>query len=134
MRIEEATGIRSKELQGWNLKLKEVVDKILTVVYTLVIMNDITVLNVKISKSLKKQAQETARALGLPVSTLVTASLKEIVRNRSITISDEPKLSKDVEDEILKISRNAKKGIGVSPVFDNIEESFKWLDKEAEKH
>lgn len=97
-------------------------------VYTMVSMSDNTVLNVKIDKTLKKQAQEVAKALGLPVSTLVTASLRDIVNKRSITISDEPRLKPEVEAEILKISAEVKKGINVSPAFDNLEDAFAWLD------
>lgn len=101
--------------------------------YTLVIMSNTTVLNVKIDKELKKQAQEVASALGLPVSTLVSASLKDIVRRRSITISDEPELRPEVVEEILKISADAKKGINVSPTFDSVDESIVWLKAEIAK-
>lgn len=87
-----------------------------------------TVLNVKIDAELKKQAQEVAKALGLPVSTLVASSLKDIVLRRSITISDEPRLRPEVEQELLQLSQDAKKGKNLSPVFEDVEESFRWLD------
>lgn len=92
-----------------------------------------TVLNVKIDKELKKQAQETAKSMGLPVSIVVSASLREFVQTRSITIRDEGELKPEVIEEILKISADAKKGINVSPTFDNLEDSFAWLDKEVAK-
>ena len=95
--------------------------------YTLVIMT--TVLNVKIDDKLKKQAQEAAKVLGLPISTVVSAGLREFVRTRSITISDPPRLRPEVEAELLKISADAKKGIGVSPGFDNLKDARKWLDE-----
>lgn len=96
-------------------------------------MSDITVLNVKIDKRLKQQAQDVAKALGLPVSTLVTASLRDIVNRRSITISDEPQLKPEVEAELLKVSAEAKKGINVSPAFTSANESVAWLKKEVAK-
>lgn len=96
-------------------------------------MSDTTVLNVKIDRQLKRQAQEVAKSLGLPVSTLVSASLKDIVYRRSITISDEPRLRPEVEAEILKISADAKKGINVSPAFTDIDESIAWLKAEVAK-
>lgn len=98
--------------------------------YTLVIMSKDTVLNVKIDKELKKQAQAAARAIDLPVSTIVTASLREFVRTRSITIRDEGILKPEIVAELIQISADAKKGINVSPTFDTVEESFEWLDKE----
>lgn len=87
-----------------------------------------TVLNVKIDPKLKTQAQQAAKALGLPISTVVAAGLRDFVRTRSITISDAPRLKPEVEAELLEISAKAKKGIDVSPAFHSIEESFAWLD------
>jgi addiction module RelB/DinJ family antitoxin len=92
-----------------------------------------TVLNIKLDPKLKKQAQEAAKALGLPISTVVAASLREFVRTRSITISDPPRLKPEVEAELLKISADAKKGSNISPAFDSLDESFVWLDKEVAK-
>lgn len=109
------------------------IDTNLTIVYTLVIMSDTTVLNVKIDRQLKQQAQAVAKALGLPVSTLVTASLREIVRNRSITISDPPRLRPEVEAELLEISAEAHAGKNLSPAFDDVDDAIKWLKAEVEK-
>ncbi|OGL30662.1 hypothetical protein A3F37_03500 [Candidatus Saccharibacteria bacterium RIFCSPHIGHO2_12_FULL_41_12] len=104
------------------------IDKTITVVYTMVIMN--TVLNVKIDPKLKKEAQEVAKAIGLPVSTVVSASLREFVRTRSITISDEATLKPEIVEELLEMSKKARLGIDISPAFDNLDDAFKWLDTE----
>ena len=97
-------------------------------------MSDLTVLNVKISKELKKQAQETAKALGLPMSTIVAASLRDIVARRSITISDQPRLRPEVEAELLEMSRQYQDGkLEVSPLFDNVQDSVTWLREEMKK-
>lgn len=87
-----------------------------------------TVLNVKIDDQLKKEAQAVAKTIGLPISTVVTASLREFVRTRSITISDPPRLKPEVEKEILAISAEARAGKDISPAFTNLEDAFKWLD------
>ena len=89
-----------------------------------------TVLNVKLDPLLKKQAQQAAKALGLPISTVVAAGLREFVRTRSITISDPPRLRPEVEAELLRISADAKKGSNVSPAFDNLDDAFAWLDSD----
>lgn len=93
------------------------------------VMSDLTVLNVKIDKKLKIQAQEVAKDLGLPISTVVSGNLREFVRNRSITISDPPKLKPSVEAELVEISKQAKQGKNISPKFDNLDDAFDWLDK-----
>lgn len=89
-----------------------------------------TVLNVKIDEKLKKEAQKAAKELGLPMSIVVAAGLREFVRNRSITISEEPRLKPEVEAELLRISAEVKKGINVSPAFDanDIEGMMRWLN------
>lgn len=89
-----------------------------------------TVLNVKIDPNLKKRAQSVAKELGLPISLVVTASLREFVNTRSITISDSPKLKPEIEAELLDLSKKARAGKleNFSPIFNSIEESFVWLD------
>lgn len=94
----------------------------------MVIMSDTTVLNVKIDKALKQQAQEVAKAIGLPMSTVVATNLREFVRNRSITISDVPRLKPEVEDEILRRSDDVKNDKNISPVFNSLEDARRWLE------
>lgn len=95
-------------------------------------MSDMTVLNVKIDKKLKQQAQATARDLGLPVSTVVTVSLQDFVRRRSITISDSPRLRPEVERELLRLAEEARRGKNLSPAFDNADDAVAWLEREIE--
>lgn len=92
-----------------------------------------TVLNVKLDPDLKRQAQEAAKAIGLPISTVVAAGLREFVRTRTVTISDPPRLRPEVEAELLQISADARKGINVSPAFDNLDDARKWLDSHRDE-
>jgi addiction module RelB/DinJ family antitoxin len=89
-----------------------------------------TVLNVKIDPVLKKRAQDVAKEIGLPISIVVSASLREFVNTRSITITDSPRLKPELEAELLEMSRKARKGNleDFSPAFDSLTESFAWLD------
>jgi len=112
-----------------NLAISGLIDlDILTKVYTMVSMS--TVLNVKIDPVLKKRAQGVAKELGLPISLVVAASLREFVNTRSLTISDAPRLKPEVEAELLDLSKKVRSGKfeDFSPAFDNIEKSFAWLD------
>lgn len=92
-------------------------------------MSDTTVLNIKINKELKKQAQATAKELGVPMSIVVAGNLREFVRTRTVTISDPPVLKPSVQKELLALSHNAKSGSDVSPKFDDIQDAFDWLDQ-----
>ena len=95
----------------------------------MVIMIKTTVLNVKIDKDLKEQTQALASTMGLPVSTVVAAGLREFVRTRAITFSEPPRLRPEVEAELVALSLAAKTGQGMSPVFSNAEDAFVWLDQ-----
>jgi addiction module RelB/DinJ family antitoxin len=77
-------------------------------VYNIDIMS--TVLHVKLDENLKKEAQATAKDLGLPLSTVVANSLREFVKTQSITISGAPRLKPDVENILLKRSNDSAKG------------------------
>ncbi len=96
-------------------------------------MSDTTVLNIKIDKKLKSQAQAVAKAMGLPMSIVVTSNLREFIRTRSITISDPPRLRPEVGKELLRLSRDAKAGKNLSPSFNNTDEAVAWLESEVKK-
>ena len=50
-------------------------------------MNTLTILNVKTDKKLKADAQKVAAGLGVPLSTVINAFLKQFVRDKEITLS-----------------------------------------------
>lgn len=50
-------------------------------------MNTKTILNIKTDKKLKEDAQKTAEMLGVPLSTIMNAFLKQFTREKEITFS-----------------------------------------------
>jgi addiction module RelB/DinJ family antitoxin len=50
-------------------------------------MNTHTILNIKTDKKLKASAKEVASELGVPLSTVINAFLKQFVREKEITLS-----------------------------------------------
>ena len=44
------------------------------------------IINAKVDPVLKKEAQEVARELGIPLSTVISAALREFVMNKSVTV------------------------------------------------
>ena len=55
--------------------------------YILWYMNTHTILNVKTDKKLKADAQKVSAELGVPLSTVINAFLKQFVRDKEITLS-----------------------------------------------
>lgn len=50
-------------------------------------MNTHTILNVKTDKKLKEEAKKVSAELGVPLSTVINAFLKQFVRDKEITFS-----------------------------------------------
>ena len=46
-------------------------------------------LNIRLDKATHQQLKDLAAQLGLPASSLVTASIRQMIRNRSVTFSTE---------------------------------------------
>jgi antitoxin component of RelBE/YafQ-DinJ toxin-antitoxin module len=88
-----------------------------------------TVLNIKMDKEVKEQAQELAKYLGIPLSTIVNAHLKAFIRSGEFTASREPMLKADVLTEINKSAKDALAGKDLSPRFANTKDAIAWLHK-----
>jgi addiction module RelB/DinJ family antitoxin len=91
-------------------------------------MNTHTILNIKTDKKLKADAQEVASKLGVPLSTIMNAFLKQFVRDKEITFSANqyrptPYLISLIEDAKKEYEAgNVKK-------FDNVDDFLAALNK-----
>jgi len=75
---------------------------------------DKAIINVKVSKALKREAQDLADEIGVPLTTVISASLKEFVRSRSLTVSAFPRLRPEIEQELGEAIADYKKGKNIS--------------------
>ncbi len=76
-----------------------------------------TVINIKADKDVKEQAAETARAMGIPLSTIINAFLKKFIADKSVTFTA-PLVPTGYLAKTLKQTKkdiNGKKNL--SPVF-----------------
>lgn len=87
-----------------------------------------TMINIKADKEVKENAQELARDLGLPLSGIINALLKEFVRNRSVSFSAIPTMTRALENVLGKVENDVKKGNNMSPVFSSAEKANEYLD------
>jgi len=74
-------------------------------------------INIKADKEVKENAQNVARDLGLPLSTVINAFLKEFVRSRSVSFSSIPKMTPYLENILGNIESDIKKKKNISGVF-----------------
>jgi len=87
-----------------------------------------TSVHIKLEANIKEQAQQTAEELGLSLSAVMKALLKQFIRTKRLVIG----IDEDPSDFMIAALKEAdeeyKQG-KTSPSFNNLEKSFKWLDK-----
>ncbi|MBI2483564.1 type II toxin-antitoxin system RelB/DinJ family antitoxin [Candidatus Uhrbacteria bacterium] len=86
-----------------------------------------TILNIKTDKEVKEGAQGVAREMGVPLSTIVNAYLKEFIRTREIRLVAPPKMTPHLEKVITAAKRDYKKKKNISPVFSRAQNAIAYL-------
>ena len=88
-----------------------------------------TLINIKADVAVKRKAQRKAKELGVPLSTIMNAYLKEFVRESSVTFSlSEPQLRPEIERVLQNAARNYELGRNMSGPFYTAEEVDAYLD------
>jgi len=98
-------------------------------VYTTLGMNT-AIINIKTEISTKKQAQQVASKLGLSLSALINAYLKEVIKTKRVEFSLDETPSPYLIKVLRQARKNRKAGKG-SPIFNTGEEAVKWLEEQG---
>ncbi len=85
---------------------------------------------IKTDREVKKEAQKTAKQLGLPLSTLINAYLKQFIATKEAHFSVLPRMTHRLEKIVGKVHRDVKKGENLSPIFDDTQEMLDYLHKQ----
>ncbi|MEK7664880.1 MAG: DUF6364 family protein [Patescibacteria group bacterium] len=86
-----------------------------------------TILNVKVDKKEKEKAKQIASQMGVPLSTIINAHLREFIRTREFSVKLEPRLKPAVEKEILRRSKEYHKNPKVAYSTSSMAEVRKFL-------
>jgi addiction module RelB/DinJ family antitoxin len=89
-----------------------------------------TIINIKADREVKEGAQKLAKELGVPLSTIINAYLKDFIRNRSVTLSMAPRMSRQLESLIGRVEKDMKTGKNISGPFNSAEELIGYLDNQ----
>ncbi len=84
----------------------------------------------KIDPQTKKLAMETAHGLGLPLSVVIKAFLKQFIRTKSITFNTSEEPSTYLKNAIAQAEKNLSKG-SYSPTFKTGADAVAWLEKQG---
>lgn len=81
-----------------------------------------TTMMIKLDKRLKDDAKQTAEALGVPLTTVVSALLKQFVRERQVTVSLDPMPNKAKLALWESISKEADKEVETTKHYTNADD------------
>jgi addiction module RelB/DinJ family antitoxin len=87
-----------------------------------------TMMNIKTDVDVKEEAQKIAKEMGLPLSSVVNAYLKEFVRERSVRFSIEPQLRPEIGKFFRQASADYKKKKNIVGPFDTTKTMDAYLD------
>lgn len=87
-----------------------------------------TVINIKTDKQVKEEAQKITQALGLPLSTVINAYLKQLVRTRAVYFSDLPQMTGELESLVAAARVDFKKKKDIVGPFATGKEMDDFLD------
>jgi len=88
-----------------------------------------TTFTIKTDKKLHKDAKKTAQKLGIPLTTIINAKLKEFVREQSITVSARPTPRPEKIAEWERISDEMDTHPEKNTVYNSMEEYLAHLEK-----
>lgn len=85
-------------------------------------------INIRADREVKEKAQMVARDLGLPLSTIINAYLRQFIRNKEVHFFIEGELKPSVKRRLDRLHRDVKEGKNLSPVFHGAKEMDAYLD------
>lgn len=92
-------------------------------------MNTASIL-IKTEESTKNQAQQIAREIGVSLSSLLNAYLKQLVRTKRVEFDLGKEPSEYLKSTIKKAEENYRKG-KISPAFKTGDKAVKWLEEQG---
>jgi addiction module RelB/DinJ family antitoxin len=89
------------------------------------------VITTKIDPQTKKEAQKTAAELGMPLSVVIKAFLKQFIKTKSVEFSARDEEPSEYLKNAIRQADNDWKAGKASPAFKTGEETVAWLEKQG---
>jgi len=87
-----------------------------------------TLINIKADKEVKEQAQKVAAELGMPLSTIINAYLKQFIHTKEVHFAVEEKLKPAVKRRLDRLQKDVEEGKNLSGPFSTAEEMDAYLN------
>ena len=87
-----------------------------------------TLINIKADPEVKIAAQKVAHDLGLPLSTIINAYLRQFIRTKEVHFAVEGELKPAVKRRLDRLTKEARAGKNLSPSFSTAEDAIRYLN------
>jgi len=87
-----------------------------------------SVINIKTDKEIKQNAQKIAKDIGLSLSDVINASLRNFIRTREVYFSAIPRMTPEFERLVGKIDKDIKEKKNLSPSLSSSNKINDYLD------
>ena len=84
-------------------------------------------INIKTDTRVKAEAQKLAKELGFSLSSIVTASLKQFIRTRSVNFSASHQMTPYLEGVLREVEEDMQARKNMSPAFTNAKDMDAYL-------
>lgn len=88
-----------------------------------------TLISIKADIEVKERAQEVAKQIGIPLSTIINAYLKQFSREQRIDFALPLRPNKKTARLIKRADADYKNGRNISPAFENAEDAIAYLHR-----
>ncbi len=88
-------------------------------------------MHIKVDKDIKEKSAKIARDLGLSLSTVVNASLRNFIKTETFSVSTAKKMTPYMESWLAEVEKDIKAGKNFSGPFGSVAELKKHLNKKA---
>jgi len=88
-----------------------------------------TTMHIKVDKDIKEKSAKIAQNLGLSLSTIVNASLRNFIKTETFSVSTAEQMTPYMESWLAEIEQDIKAGKNMSKSYDTAEELIKSLAK-----
>lgn len=85
-------------------------------------------INIKAEREVKEKAQDVARELGMPLSTVINAYLRQFIRTKEVHFSLEGNLKPAVKKRLDRLTRDVRDGKNLSGPFSSTAAMDAYLD------
>lgn len=87
-----------------------------------------TLINIKTEKEVKENAQKLARELGLSLTDVMNAALRNFIRTREVTFSAIPRMTPELEGLIGRARQDFQEKKNIAGPFSTAKEAEAYLD------